>query len=147
AIASSSSAASRSQVQGSHKRRPRDSSRTRRIQPRETLSDPRPLQLVSRWWIADSVRAPVPLENFLNESRLARGDGSGTSCEIAGLVQPISQNNSRPPRAREPILRIGVLVLVVAAALLIAHVRGWLDYQHAVEHVARLRRAHSFPVF
>jgi uncharacterized membrane protein YdjX (TVP38/TMEM64 family) len=40
-----------------------------------------------------------------------------------------------------------VLVLVIAAALLIAHLRGWLDYQHAVEHVARLRRAHSFPVF
>jgi uncharacterized membrane protein YdjX (TVP38/TMEM64 family) len=40
-----------------------------------------------------------------------------------------------------------VLVLVIAAALLIAHVRGWLDYQHAVAHVARLRRAHSLPVF
>jgi uncharacterized membrane protein YdjX (TVP38/TMEM64 family) len=62
-------------------------------------------------------------------------------------VEPPSPSSRQQPRHREPILRIGVLVLVIAVALTIAQMRGWLDYQHALEHVARLRRSHSFPVF
>ncbi len=30
---------------------------------------------------------------------------------------------------------------------MVAYELGWLDYRHALEHVARLRQSHSFPVF
>jgi uncharacterized membrane protein YdjX (TVP38/TMEM64 family) len=45
------------------------------------------------------------------------------------------------------LLRIGLLVVVLVTTISIAYRLGWLDYQHALEHVARLRRSHSFPVF
>jgi uncharacterized membrane protein YdjX (TVP38/TMEM64 family) len=60
---------------------------------------------------------------------------------------PSSQTRSRPPRHRGPIFRIGLLVLVLAAAMSVAHRLGWLDYRGMLEHVTRLRRSHSLPVF
>lgn len=38
-------------------------------------------------------------------------------------------------------------MLVLAVTSFIAYKLGWLDYRHALDHVARLRRSHSFPVF
>lgn len=40
-----------------------------------------------------------------------------------------------------------MLVLVLVVTSIIAYKLGWLDYRHALDHVARLRRSHSFPVF
>jgi uncharacterized membrane protein YdjX (TVP38/TMEM64 family) len=62
-------------------------------------------------------------------------------------VQPPSPSNARSPRRGGPLLRVGALALVFAAAFFVAQELGWLNYQHALEHVARLRRSHSFPVF
>jgi uncharacterized membrane protein YdjX (TVP38/TMEM64 family) len=45
------------------------------------------------------------------------------------------------------LVRIAVLVVVLITTASIGYRLGWLDYQHALEHVTRLRRSHSFPVF
>jgi len=45
------------------------------------------------------------------------------------------------------MLRIGGLVVVLVAALIVAHQLGWLDYRHTLEHVDRLRRTHSVVAF
>ncbi len=65
---------------------------------------------------------------------------------MSGLViRPSS--NFRFPLARRALTRIGLLALVLVVAFVVAHELGWLDYRDALEHVARLRRTHSFPVF
>jgi uncharacterized membrane protein YdjX (TVP38/TMEM64 family) len=61
----------------------------------------------------------------------------------AGLVP----DPNRPPRSFGPLVRIGVLAFVLAASVWIARSLGWFDYEHTLEHVNRLRRAHSFPAF
>jgi uncharacterized membrane protein YdjX (TVP38/TMEM64 family) len=61
-------------------------------------------------------------------------------------VQRLS-SDFRFPLARRALTRIGLLALVLVAAFIVAYELGWLDYRHALEHVVRLRRSHSFPVF
>ena len=53
------------------------------------------------------------------------------------------------PRAttRSAMLRIGGLVVVLIAAIVVAHQLGWFDYRHTLEHIHRLRGKHSIGVF
>jgi uncharacterized membrane protein YdjX (TVP38/TMEM64 family) len=62
-------------------------------------------------------------------------------------MQRPSQPTRRLPKARGALTRIGVLALVLAVTSIVAYKLGWLDYRHALEHIALLRRSHSFPVF
>jgi uncharacterized membrane protein YdjX (TVP38/TMEM64 family) len=61
-------------------------------------------------------------------------------------VQRLS-SDLRFPLARRALTRIGLLALVLVVAFIVAHELGWLDYRDALQHVARLRRSFSFPVF
>jgi len=56
-------------------------------------------------------------------------------------------DHPRSPKPLGALVRIGVLVLVLAAAFVVARELGWLDYEHTLVHVARLRRSHSLPAF
>ncbi len=51
------------------------------------------------------------------------------------------------PRTKSALIRIGGLVLVLAIASFVGYRLGWFDYRHAVEHIQRVRRAHSFLAF
>ncbi len=59
-------------------------------------------------------------------------------------------NPSPPARrgtARSALVRIGGLGLILAVASFVAYRFGWFDYRHALEHVERVRRSHSFAAF
>jgi uncharacterized membrane protein YdjX (TVP38/TMEM64 family) len=48
---------------------------------------------------------------------------------------------------RSALLRLGGLLLILAATSLVGYRFGWFDYRHTLEHVTRLRQTHSFPLF
>src|ERR1043166_7212518 len=49
--------------------------------------------------------------------------------------------------ARAALLRIGTLAGILVVTALIGWKLGWFGYRHTLEHVARLRRSHSFATF
>jgi uncharacterized membrane protein YdjX (TVP38/TMEM64 family) len=49
--------------------------------------------------------------------------------------------------ARGALVRIGILALILALTSFVGYRLGWFDYRHTLEHVARLRRSHSFATF
>lgn len=51
------------------------------------------------------------------------------------------------PSTRAALIRIGGLALILGVAALIGYKLGWFDYQHTLEHVARVRKSHSFAWF
>src|SRR6185503_2579202 len=51
------------------------------------------------------------------------------------------------PHTKSALVRLGVLALILVVAGLAGWKLGWFDYRHALEHVARLRRSHSFVAF
>ncbi|HTE45584.1 MAG TPA: TVP38/TMEM64 family protein [Gemmatimonadaceae bacterium] len=51
------------------------------------------------------------------------------------------------PSTRAALVRIGALVLVLAVASLVGYELGWFDYRHTFQHVARIRRSHTFVEF
>jgi len=53
-------------------------------------------------------------------------------------------DNRRLPKTREVLVRVVPLALLLFAAALVGYRLGWFDYRHALEHVQRIRRAHSF---
>ena len=53
----------------------------------------------------------------------------------------------RLPKTREMLIRVIPLAALLLIAALVGYRLGWFDYQHALEHVQRIRRAHSFAGF
>src|SRR5579884_1974887 len=59
----------------------------------------------------------------------------------------VSIASRNPAHAKSALVRLGALVLILAAAAFIGYRLGWFDYHHALEHINRLRRGHSFAAF
>ena len=53
----------------------------------------------------------------------------------------------RIPSTNAVLIRVGALALILAVASFVAYRLGWFDYRHTLEHVARLRKSHSFAGF
>jgi uncharacterized membrane protein YdjX (TVP38/TMEM64 family) len=53
----------------------------------------------------------------------------------------------RTPPTRSVIIRVGSLAAILLLASFIGYRLGWFDYRHTLEHVARLREAHSVVAF
>ncbi|MDB4877524.1 MAG: hypothetical protein JWM41_3970 [Gemmatimonadetes bacterium] len=62
-------------------------------------------------------------------------------------MQRTSTGTRRLPSSRAALLRIGILVLLLAVVSFTGYKFGWFDYRHTLEHVARLRKAHSVAGF
>lgn len=62
-------------------------------------------------------------------------------------MQRSIRDNRRLPKTRDVLLRIIPLAVLLFAAALVGYRLGWFDYRHALEHVQRIRRAHSFVGF
>ena len=53
----------------------------------------------------------------------------------------------RIPSTNAVLIRVGALALILLLASFAAYRFGWFDYRHTLEHVARLRKSHSFAGF
>lgn len=53
----------------------------------------------------------------------------------------------RIPSTNAVLVRVGALALILIVASFAAYRFGWFDYRHTLEHVARLRKSHSFVGF
>lgn len=62
-------------------------------------------------------------------------------------MQRSTSDKRRLPKTREMLMRVLPLFLLLVLAGIAAYRLGWLDYQHALEHVQHLRRSHSFGGF
>jgi uncharacterized membrane protein YdjX (TVP38/TMEM64 family) len=62
-------------------------------------------------------------------------------------VQQNPRTVQSAPRAKSALVRIGGLLLILVVASLIGYKLGWFDYMHAVQHIQRVRKAHSFVAF
>jgi uncharacterized membrane protein YdjX (TVP38/TMEM64 family) len=62
-------------------------------------------------------------------------------------MQSSRRDHRRLPKTRDVLLRVVPLALLLFGAALVGYRLGWFDYQHAIEHVERIRRAHSFVGF
>ena len=62
-------------------------------------------------------------------------------------MQRSTRDNRRLPRTREVLIRVIPLAVLLLAATVVGYRLGWFDYRHALEHVQRIRRAHSFAGF
>jgi len=62
-------------------------------------------------------------------------------------MQRSTRDNRRLPKTRDVLLRVLPLAVLLLAATLVGYRLGWFDYRHALEHVQRIRRAHSFAGF
>jgi uncharacterized membrane protein YdjX (TVP38/TMEM64 family) len=62
-------------------------------------------------------------------------------------MQRQSAETRRLPRTRDVLIRVAPLALLLIGAALAGYKLGWFDYRHALEHVERLRRSHSFAGF
>lgn len=63
-------------------------------------------------------------------------------------MQPRASLATREPaHTRAALTRIGALALILIVAALVGYKLGWFDYRHALEHINRLRRGHSFAAF
>jgi uncharacterized membrane protein YdjX (TVP38/TMEM64 family) len=65
----------------------------------------------------------------------------------------VHSDRPRPHQARRialtrsALIRLGGLVLLLAATSLLGYRYGWFDYRHTLEYVARLRRTHGLVSF
>jgi len=62
-------------------------------------------------------------------------------------MQRLTSDKRRLPKTREMLLRVLPLALILLVAAIVGFRLGWFDYRHALEHVQRLRRGHSFVGF
>ena len=62
-------------------------------------------------------------------------------------MQRSTPDKRRLPKTREMLVRVIPLVFLLLVAAVVAYRLGLLDYQHALEHVQRVRQAHSFAGF
>lgn len=62
-------------------------------------------------------------------------------------MQRSPSDSRRLPKTREVLVRVLPLAVLLFAAALVGYRLGWFDYRHALEHVERIRRAHSFVGF
>ena len=62
-------------------------------------------------------------------------------------MQRSTPDTGRLPKTREVLVRVLPLALLLLAATLVGYRLGWFDYRHALEHVQRIRRAHTFVGF
>ena len=53
----------------------------------------------------------------------------------------------RFPRAREVLIRVAPLALILLVVALMGYKLGWYEYRHTIEHIQRLRRTHSMIAF
>jgi uncharacterized membrane protein YdjX (TVP38/TMEM64 family) len=54
---------------------------------------------------------------------------------------------SRTPPARNALVRIGILALLLIAVAAAGYKLGWFDYRHVLDQVSRQRRSHGVGVF
>lgn len=62
-------------------------------------------------------------------------------------MQRSHRRSRRGPPTRVALARIGALGLLILVASVVGYELGWFDYGHTLEHVARLRAAHSVTAF
>ena len=62
-------------------------------------------------------------------------------------MQRSTTEKRRLPKTRDVLVRVVPLALILIVAAVVAYRLGLLDYRHALEHVQRIRRAHSFAGF
>src|SRR5689334_21401162 len=62
-------------------------------------------------------------------------------------MQSQTAETRRLPSTRDVLIRVTPLALLLIAAAVAGYKLGWFDYRHALEHVERLRRSHSFAGF
>src|SRR5437899_13007369 len=60
---------------------------------------------------------------------------------------PDTVHTTRPPAIRSALIRIGGLALIILIVSIAGYEFGWLDYQHSLQHVERIRQSHSVFAF
>ena len=75
------------------------------------------------------------------------GRARGTTCDSGASVHLDSQILPDASHKRAALIRVGALVVLLAAAAIAGHFLGWFNYGRTLAHIDHLRKTHGFAEF